>query len=281
MSFDEWRNWACELDELEGNNSWKKTLASDEYNSQLIMERRKQLEDARISCDVSRMLLLVRTALSRDLGNMSDTNLYQHAHMGTKNLIDQYINTALGTIETLIELSGNDRCNFSEMQYILDQLLSARQAFGRSAVLFSGGGTFGMNHVGVLKALWEAKVVPRIVSGASAGSIIASVFCVHTDDELPAVLDLFPHGDLAVFEPTGQQQPPLQKLARFLKHGSFYDICHLERVMKGWLGDMTFHEAYNRTRKVLNICISSAGLYELPRLLNYITAPNVLIWSAV
>lgn len=281
MSFDEWRNCAGELDELEGNNSWKETVVCDEYNPQLIMERMKQLEDARISCDGDRMLLLVRTALSRDLGNMSDTSLYQHAHVGTKTLIDKYINTALETIESLVDRSGHDRCNFSEMQLILDQLLSARQAFGRSAVLFSGGGTFGMNHVGVLKALWEAKLVPRIVSGASAGSIVASVFCVHTDDEMPAVLDLFPHGDLAVFEPAGQQQPPLQKIARFLKYGSFYDICHLEKVMRGWLGDMTFHEAYNRTRKILNICISSAGLYELPRLLNYITAPNVLIWSAV
>ena len=51
--------------------------------------------------------------------------------------------------------------------------------------------------------------------------------------------------------------------------------------MKEMLGDITFQEAYNRTRKILNITVSSASLYELPRLLNYITAPNVLIWSAV
>jgi TAG lipase/steryl ester hydrolase/phospholipase A2/LPA acyltransferase len=44
---------------------------------------------------------------------------------------------------------------------------------------------------------------------------------------------------------------------------------------------MTFQEAYNRTRRILNICVSSASVYELPRLLNYVTAPNVMIWSAV
>lgn len=281
MSFDEWRTCACELDELEGNNTWKETFESTEYNATLIHERMKQLEDARISCDVPRMLFLIRTALSRDLGGMSEASLYQHTHIGTKNLIDQYINTAVGTISTLLDLSGSDRCDLAEMQYILDQLLSARQAFGRSAVLLSGGGTFGMNHVGVIKALWEEKLTPRIISGASAGSIVASIYCAHTEDELPAVLEAFPYGELDVFEREGQELPPLQKVARFLKHGSIYDPCHMERVMSGWLGDMTFHEAYNRTRKILNICISSAGLYELPRLLNYITAPNVLIWSAM
>ncbi|KAH8700157.1 putative patatin family phospholipase [Talaromyces proteolyticus] len=281
VSFDEWRACASELDELEGNNVWKETFESDQYDPAMVLERMRQLEDARISCDVSRMLFLIRTALSRDLGNMSESALYQHTHIGTKNLIDQYINTAVNTISTLLDLTGNDRCDPAEMQYILDSLLSARQAFGRSAVLLSGGGTFGMNHVGVVKALWEAKVAPRIISGASAGSIVAAIYCAHTDDELPTVLDEFPYGDLSVFEPEGKQLPPLQKVARFLKYGSIYDSCHLERAMRNWLGDMTFHEAYNRTRKILNICISSAGLYELPRLLNYITAPNVLIWSAI
>lgn len=269
------------MDELEGNNKWKETFESDEYNPVLVLERMRELEDARISCDVSRMLFLVRTALTRDLGNMSSAALYRHSHIGTKNLIDQYITTALNTISTLLDLSGNDRCDSAEMQYILDQLLSARQAFGRSAISLSGGGTFGMNHVGVIKALWEAKLVPRIISGASAGSIVASIFCAHTDDQIPAVLEAFPYGDLAVFEPEGNQLPPLQKMARLLKYGSVYDSSNLERVMRNWLGDMTFHEAYNRTRKILNICISSAGLYELPRLLNYITASNVLIWSAM
>ncbi|OKL56427.1 hypothetical protein UA08_08097 [Talaromyces atroroseus] len=281
VSFDEWRACACELDELEDNNKWKETLESDEYDPSLVLKRMRQLEDARSSCDVSRMLFLIRTALSRDLGNMSSSSLYQHTHIGTKTLIDQYITTALNTISTLLDLSGSDRCDFTEMQYILDQLLAARQAFGRSAVLLSGGGTFGMNHIGVIKALWEAKLMPRIISGASAGSIVASIFCAHTDDQIPVVLESFPYGDLDVFEPEGNPLPPLQKMARLLKYGSVYDSCNLERVMRNWLGDTTFQEAYNRTRKILNICISSAGLYELPRLLNYITAPNVLIWSAI
>ncbi|KAL1976699.1 hypothetical protein VTN31DRAFT_2981 [Thermomyces dupontii] len=280
-TYDEWRACASELDELEGNNVWKQTAESDEYDYRLVHERMKQLEEARISCDVNRMLFLVRTALSRDMGNMSDGRLYRHAHLGTKDLIDRYITVALETISTLVQLASKEGNDLVEMQHALDELLSARQAFGRSAVLFSGGATFGMNHIGVVKALHEAKLMPRIVSGASAGSIVAAVFCTHTDDELPAVLERFPYGDLDVFDPAGQKPPPLERITRLLKYGSIYDIRHLERAIRGWMGDMTFQEAYNRTRRILNICISSAGLYELPRLLNYITAPNVLIWSAV
>lgn len=227
------------------------------------------------------MLFLVRTSLSRDLGNMRNVSLYRHSHVGTKDLIDRYITAALDTISTLVDLSGRDRCDGLELKYILDQLLAARQAFGRSAVLFSGGATFGMNHIGVLKALWESKLMPRMISGASAGSIVCAVFCTRTNDELPALLDTFPHGDFSVFDDPGHEENILQRTARFLKYGSFLDISHLARVMRAWLGDITFQEAYNRTRRILNICVSSAGVYELPRLLNYITAPNVLIWSAV
>ena len=269
------------MDELEDNNTWKATFESDDYDSCLVQSRLLQLEDARISCDVGRMVFLIRTALSRDLGHMSNANLYRHSHVGTKNLIDQYISTALDTLSTLLDVSGKSRCDGTEMKSILEQLLSARQAFGRSALLLSGGATFGMNHIGVVKALWEANLLPRIISGSSAGSIVCSVLSIHTDDELPDIFAEFGYGDFAVFGPDGVEDTLLKKAARFLKLGSFFDISHLTRVMRDLLGDMTFQEAYNRTRRILNICVSSASLYELPRLLNYITAPNVLIWSAV
>ena len=73
----------------------------------------------------------------------------------------------------------------------------------------------------------------------------------------------------------------LRKAFHFVTKGALFDISNLVRVMKDLLGDITFAEAYNRTRRILNICVSTASLYELPRLLNYITAPNVMIWSAV
>ena len=243
--------------------------------------RLKQLDDARISCDIGRMLFLIRTSLTRDLGDMGNLRMYKHSHIGTKDLIERYITSALETLGALLDVSAKAKCDGMESKYILEQVLSSRQAFGRSALLLSGGATFGMNHIGVLKALWEARLLPRIISGASAGSIVCAVICTKSDEDIPHLLSTFCEGDLAVFDEEGNEDGLLRKAARFLKHGALYDISHLTRIMKDFLGDITFQEAYNRTRKILNICVSSASLYELPRLLNYITAPNVLIWSAV
>ncbi|KAL8714590.1 MAG: hypothetical protein Q9220_001538 [cf. Caloplaca sp. 1 TL-2023] len=277
----EWQASAIDLDELEGNNDWKAVEECPDYDAALVLARLKQLDEARISCDVGRMLFLIRTALTRDLGDMGNIRLYKHSHVGTKDLIERYISSALATLDALLDVSARCKCDGLESKYILEQVIFSRQAFGRSALLLSGGATFGMNHIGVLKVLWEARLLPRIISGASAGSIVCAVLCTRIDEEIPELLETFCEGDLAVFGEEGKEQGLLGKLARFLKFGAMFDISHLTRVMKDLLGDMTFQESYNRTRKILNICVSSAGLYELPRLLNYITAPNVLIWSAV
>jgi len=219
--------------------------------------------------------------LTRSLGDTGNLKLYKHTHIGTKDLIERYITSALDTLDALLDISAKAKCDGLESKYILEQVLSARQAFGRSALLLSGGGTFGMNHIGVLKALWEARLLPRIISGASAGSIVCAVLCTRTDEEIPDLLANLCNEDLAVFDEEGNEDSVLRRATRFLKHGALFDISHLIRVMRDLLGEITFQEAYNRTRMILNICVSSASLYELPRLLNYITAPNVLIWSAV
>ena len=233
------------------------------------------------------MLFLVRTALSRNLAEMGNLRLYQYSHLGTKDLIERYIASALATLQALVDLSDRGGGSTSgaldapSPVEIYNAVLAARQSFGRSALLLSGGATFGMNHIGVLKTLWTARLLPRIISGASAGSIVSAVLCARTDAEVPQLLEEFCLGDLAVFEAPGREDSWLRKLARLLKTGAMFDIKHLIRVMRGLLGDLTFMEAYYRTRRILNICVSSASVYELPRLLNYVTAPNVVIWSAV
>jgi len=213
---------------------------------------------------------------------MGDLRLYKHSHIGTKALIERYIESVLKALTALLEISAKqgDDGEMTERK-LLDSLLATRQSFGRSALLLSGGATFGMNHIGVVKTLWQARLLPRIISGASAGSIVCAVLCTKTDAEMPEVLRSFCYGDLAVFEKEGDEDGMAKKAARFLKYGSLFDIAHLTRVMRNMLGDITFQEAYNRTRRILNITVSSASLYELPRLLNYVTAPNVMIWSAV
>ncbi|EPS42157.1 hypothetical protein H072_3978 [Dactylellina haptotyla CBS 200.50] len=276
----EWIEAATLLDELDGNNRWKSEPLSSEYDANQVKARLDQLEEARISGDIGRILFLIRTTLTRHLGGMGTVELYRHSYTGTKYLIESYIETALATLDALIKPPPSADPQLSPKK-ILESLVATRQSFGRTALLLSGGATFGMTHIGVLKALWEADLLPRIISGASAGAIVASVLCVRTDNEIPNTLEHFPYGELDVFEHAAEPEGVMARVGRMLKMGAWMDIANLTRVMRNMLGDITFQEAYNRTRRILNICVSPASVYELPQLLNYLTAPNVLIWSAV
>ncbi|KAF3004090.1 hypothetical protein E8E13_003529 [Curvularia kusanoi] len=265
-TYTEWKAAATDLDILEGNNSWKDEDYSPEYDAALVAARLRELDEARLNCDVRKMLFLIRTTLTRDLGDMGGLRLYKHSHIGTKRLIERYIDSAQQTMTALLDVSTKqgDQCPV-DPQTLVQQLLQARQSFGRSALLLSGGGTFGMNHIGVVKSLWDNGLLPRIIS----------------DAEIPDVLHEFCYGDLDVFENSAQPETVLQKVVRLCQTGTLFDMAHLKRVMRQMLGDMTFQESYNRTRRILNIPVSTSSIYELPRLLNYVTAPNVMIWSAV
>ena len=277
----EWQAAAAHLDALERNDLWKNEASSEEYDFELVQSRLAALEDACKSGDPNHMLLLIRTSLARGLGGMGNPSLYRGCWVGTKNLIEEYIQLVLNILSLLLDTTRKRGGSWIDPNHLLQQVLQTRQAFGRSALLLSGGGTFGMSHIGVVKCLHQVNLLPRIVSGASAGSIVCAVLCTKTDDELPSVLEGFCYGDMEVFTRGEEEQKMLHQVARLLKHGNLFDISNLTRVMRSHIGDITFQEAYNRTRRILNVCVSSAGIYELPRLLNYVTAPNVIIWSAV
>ncbi|KAG6003615.1 hypothetical protein E4U21_001861 [Claviceps maximensis] len=279
-TYQQWTTAASELDQLDGNDRWKQDTADGEYDFLLIQERLRALDEARAKGDIRATMHLIRTELNRDLGGMGNVDLYRHSYVGTKKLIERYVDSAIQSIDALVSQSTFKHHDV-QVKDLLEAMLYSRQSFGRSALLLSGGGTFGMTHIGVLKALFEQQLLPRIISGASAGSIVCAVMCTKTDQEIPELIQSFPFGDLAVFEEEDSTLGVLGHLRRLLTEGSWSNIGNLTRVLRGMMGDMTFQEAYNRTRRILNICVSTASIYELPRLLNYVTAPNVMIWSAV
>lgn len=46
-------------------------------------------------------------------------------------------------------------------------------------------------------------------------------------------------------------------------------------------GSMTFREAYELTGRVLNVSVIPSDRHSPTKLLNYLTAPDCVIWSAV
>src|SRR3954454_24138938 len=142
----EWEAAAKELDTLEGNDEWKLDDWSGDYAPNLIKAKLKELDAARTNCDISEMMYLIRTALSRDLGGMGNIDLYRHSYIGTKKLIERYVESAVRTVEAIVEQSVRPLPSGMDHQGLLDTLLLARQSYGRSALLLSGGATFGMSH---------------------------------------------------------------------------------------------------------------------------------------
>ncbi|OCT54431.1 Lipase 5 [Cladophialophora carrionii] len=284
QSLAEYESCTVGLDHLQGHEAWKKEKDSIEpgYNPDVIENQVVRLQAAVIERDTAALHHLLRTGLSRDLGGMNSLRLYKHSWFGTKQLIDDYINTVLEAIDTFSETSSRNDISTVEVRRSQQSLEDALKFFGRSALTLSGGALLGMKHIGVVKTLWEAELLPEIISGASAGSIVAGIVGSSTDERMAEVLDRFPFSDLAVFDPpgTGRVGWLSQRVRTVLRTGAFFEMENLKRVMRDWLGDITFREAHYKTGRIVNICVSSAGSAE-PRLLNFVTAPDVFIWSAV
>eukprot|EP00835_Amoeboradix_gromovi_P006119 NODE_665_length_5410_cov_0.165317.p2 type:complete len:524 gc:universal NODE_665_length_5410_cov_0.165317:155-1726(+) len=251
--------------------SWRKKDESSEYDYKLIYDRHNSLYNARRNGDVADVMFLLRTSLNRHIGNIHNPSLYAECY-GTKDLINAYIEevcTCLDYIVSLPNLQHNIKQEF---------ISNCRTAYGRTALLLSGGGALSLHHVGVIKSLHEHHSLSRIISGSSGGAIVAAYICLHTEEEFQ---ELLRPGkiDLNVFEE--KNTPLYTKLIRLVQTGFFFKAEEFVSTLKRSYGDVTFLEAYNKTRRILNITVTSNTKYEMPSVLNFATAPNVLIWSAV
>ncbi|GFP53834.1 probable triacylglycerol lipase C1450.16c [Trichoderma asperellum] len=300
-TFEDWEEAALHLDNLLGLDLWRNNPTSKYYDWALITERLDSLIIAREENNYEQLVNLLRSGLVRNLGNISVPKLYNRSFSGTKYLIEEYIAQVAESVEDISTLptsaaSGlyaHDKALTNQMK--LDFIHDTRQAFGRSTLVLQGGAIFGLCHLGVVKALFLRGLLPRIITGTATGALIAALVAIHTEEELPGVL----RGDgidLSAFASKGRNedgQIPAQqslgsrwntlmrRIRRFSREGYFLDVTVLEECVRANVGDLTFEEAYNRSKRVLNITVATDGQGAgVPTLLNYITAPNVLIWTA-
>ncbi len=245
----------------------------------LLRQRAKKLEGlvARGLEDPKAVALTLRTELRRNLGAVGNPRLYQRCVVGTKHVVGRYICAVERAVAFLTDTDFGPAFSPEEKEMALR---NTRQAYGGSALLFSGGATLGMYHFGVLRLLHEERLLPRVLSGSSIGSLVAALVAVRTDEELSKLLDDIQRAAVDFGSPFEVEGSSTRKLVRFLEHGVLMDICKLAGVIRAHVGDLTFLEAYQRTGRIVNITVSSTRPCELPWLLNYLTAPDVLLWSA-
>lgn len=266
-TYEEWRDASADHDRLSGADEWKDIDRSSHYDYELIRNRLAQIRQAREREDVNKLVFHLHEGLHGNLGNISNPALYNQIRVGTKSLIERYLQEVATALDYLCD-NEFEEFGFKEK---LDFFQTTGQAFGQSCLMLSGGAALGLFHIGVAKALWEQQLLPPVISGSSAGSIIAAVVGSHDDSELMTKLE--PENIyLEAFKVVGW--------GGLLRGRPVLDGNYLEACLEENIADLTFEEAYRKTGREINITVSPYDRHQHARLLNWRTSPNVLIRKA-
>ncbi|WP_238388356.1 patatin-like phospholipase family protein [Sinimarinibacterium sp. NLF-5-8] len=263
-----WRGAAERLDQLEGWDQWCEDDTSHDYDWRLIRARLRQVRQYRSEGQIAKLVHHLRQGLHWNLGNSGNPRLYQFARVGTKRLIHEYVGEIARTLQFLSELDSPEWPHAAKLKFF-DEV---SQSYGRSALMLSGGATLGLFHVGVVKALFREGLVPSVVSGSSAGSVVCATVATREPHEVEELLE--PESAYYHF----WRMLPLRDM---LRNRSVMDQNQLRKAIEANVRDWTFEEAYARSGRVINITVSPAGFNQPPRLLNHLTFPYLYLQEAV
>lgn len=267
LTYEEWAHAAKMLDK-----ETPKLNERDLYDEELVRNKLQELRHRRQECSLRDIIFCMRADLIRNLGNMCNPELHKGRHQVPK-LIKEYIDEVSTQLRMVCD-SDSDELLLEEKLAFMHE---TRHAFGRTALLLSGGASLGAFHVGVVKTLVEHKLMPRIIAGSSVGSIMCSVVATKSWPELQSFFEDSWHS-LQFFDQMGGI---FNVFKRVMTQGALHDIRHLQVLLRNLTNNLTFQEAYDMTGRVLGITVCSPRKHEPPRCLNYLTSPHVVIWSAV
>jgi TAG lipase/steryl ester hydrolase/phospholipase A2/LPA acyltransferase len=330
---DEWMDLAERMDSLNGNDAWRSDPNCQLYERDRISARVDEFVHLMRRQDIFELMFVLRGSIGRNKFGLLHEGLFTKALAGSKVLVETYHNVVCAALDFVCDapvLEGEEPIPTEARLAFFNE---TRHAYGRTALLLSGGAALGFYHVGVVKTLMENNLMPRVIGGSSAGSILCAMIGTRTDEECMNDLfeargtDSFGHSGslrLNFFRPLQQQGPDLKlggELAKVyqntaggafhdvrrtlqgfvpipLRHltSFFYDVLtgnrkasdvfkndtdHFRECVRANVGNFTFQEAFDRTGRILNIVVTPQNSSDPPRLLNYLTSPHVMVWSAV
>ncbi|KAJ3544697.1 hypothetical protein NMY22_g2683 [Coprinellus aureogranulatus] len=270
-TYEEWKEAAKALDNYMHFDEWKRVDEDPYYDWKLVKKVKHSLKTLREKSDARGCLGVLETCIRANFAAIESSRLYSETYLGTKDLIESYfdeLEKSLEFIRNTPDLSIDEKRRFFK---------SANTNLGVSALCLSGGASFGYYHFGVVKAFFDAGLLPRVITGTSAGGLIAAMMCCYTDEELKIMLvPELANRITACEESIGVW------IKRFWKTGARFDSVTWARKCSFFThGSLTFKEAYLRTGRVLNISVIPADRHSPTKLLNYITAPDTVIWSTL
>ncbi|KAG7366819.1 patatin-like phospholipase [Nitzschia inconspicua] len=330
---DEWMDLAERIDNIQGNDVWRSNASSPLYERDRISARIDEFVHLMRRRDIFELMFVLRGGIGRNKFGLLHEGLFSKAMAGTKVLVETYHNVVCASLDFVCDAPVAAGESPIPTDARLAFFNETRHSYGRTALLLSGGAALGFYHVGVVKALMENRLMPRVLGGSSAGSIVCAMIGTRTDEEcmndmfeikgtnahghsgrmmlnffrplhlpLDSGLPVVPEeigevyrntaGAFHDFKRTWQALMPIQ-LRNFTS--VLYDLVtlktrpnellmsdteHFRECLRVNVGDFTFQEAFDRTGRILNITVTPNNASDPPRLLNYLTAPHVLVWSA-
>lgn len=269
-TYEEWKNVALRLDEESGAQEWKYDNNSPYFDAEIISHRLNLLRRYRHQNRAIDLIYILREGFSHDVANIGHPMLFTQSYIGTKKIIEDYIEEVSRSLAYI----ASESCEILLLKDKLNFFQNCQKAYGQPALMFSGGATLGLFHSGVCKALMEQDLMPKVLSGSSAGAIMTAMLGVAKPAEFVDTLkgDHF-YNDAFHFRHMGD----------LLKgKGGVADVKYLKKFLIENLGDVTFEEAFERSGLDINVTVAPYDVaQEDARIMNKYTSPDLLVWSAV
>ncbi len=273
-SYPEWRAIAQGLDQRSGADRWKQRDATARYDYRTIRARLDEINKLMQLGDPQALLFYLNEGIHGNMGGMGSSKLYTKALYGTKDLVFDYT-TAVA--QALRQIAATPASEVS-LAHKLEFFRRASVCFGRTALMLSGAGSLGPFHIGVVKALHERNLLPDVISGASAGSMVAAMVGTHGNDDLQKMLH---EGDIVNGLSEAQKQTDQAVAEQGGNRSARLNADSVKQLIAALIPDLTFEEAFELTGRKINISVSPKDYQQNSRLLNAVTSPNVMIREAV
>lgn len=267
-SVREWDQLAQTHDELSGKQDWRARDETLLYDFAEIRIRHDKLRQLLEQENHTELLYALNEGLHGNMAGMGRPLLYTQAKSGTKTLIDDYVSTIVEALRFIADASEAQVTRADKVDFFR----RASHCYGRTALMLSGGAGLIYFHHGVVQTLIDEDLLPNVISGASAGSWVASQLGTHTDAELKA-------GYFDRYRYDVRDVSPLQVFAG--RDPSLTPLAVKDRALDGIDSHMTFKEAFELTGRYINVSIAPAEKHQNSRLMNAITSPHVYIRSAM
>ncbi|GJN92695.1 hypothetical protein Rhopal_005730-T1 [Rhodotorula paludigena] len=272
-TYDEWKQRAVALDTHLGLNHWKSSAPNAYYDAPLIRRVVRTLRALREAGDAEGVCAVLHACVRNNFGGVESFRLYAECYYGTKELVQEYIDEVTRSLEYVRHVPES----LLPLDEKADFFRSVAKNLGASALCLSGGASFGYYHFGVVRGLLDEGLLPRVITGTSAGAIVAAFCCTRTDDELRELLT-----PTLADRITACEESTTEWMKRAWRTGARFDTVQWARKAAFFtMGNMTFREAFERTGRILNCSVIPYDTHSPTKLLNYLTAPDCVIYTAV